>query len=114
MQASVEFIHIANVYCFGNQRKQFCYKIPDETDNSSKTDKYKGSLVKVEFGKKILIGIVISIEEKEVKNNTIELGNKPFEDCYVAERFCRLNPELILYIKTKTFSIKNSCKYILL
>ena len=79
MDGKAKFIHIANVYCFGNQRKQFCYKIPNGIDNSSETDRYKGSLVKVEFGKKILIGIVISIEEKEVKNNTIELGNKPFE-----------------------------------
>lgn len=79
MDGKAKFIHIANVYCFGNQRKQFCYKMSEEGK------KYKGSLIKVEFGKRLLIGIVISIEKKEIKNNTIELGNKPFEVSKIKE-----------------------------
>ena len=61
---------IANVYCFGMQKRTFCYKV-----NNDQTDIF-GSIVKVSFGKKILTGIVLSLQEKEVKNNQIYVDEK--------------------------------------
>ena len=63
-------IIIANVYCFGLQKKTFCYKV-----NYDQRDVF-GSVVKVSFGKKILTGIVLSLQEKEVNNDKIYIEEK--------------------------------------
>ena len=63
-------IIIANVYCFGMQKKTFCYKVNDD-----QRDVF-GSIVKVSFGKKILTGIVLSLQEKEVNNDKIYIEEK--------------------------------------
>ena len=66
-------IIIANVYCFGMQKKTFCYKVNDD-----QRDVF-GSIVKVSFGKKILTGIVLSLQEKEVNNDKIYIEEKFFK-----------------------------------
>lgn len=62
-------IFIANVYCFGMQKRTFAYKIP-QTD----CDKI-GSIVKVSFGKKTLLGIILSIQQENVLMNEVKINN---------------------------------------
>ena len=63
-------ITIANIYCFGMQKKTFCYKINIDQEDII------GSIVKVEFGKKILAGIVLSIQKTAVYDNKININGK--------------------------------------
>ncbi len=62
-------IFIANVYCFGLQKRTYCYKI-----NCSQSDNIC-SIVRVSFGKKKIIGIILSIQSVEVKNDKIDVNN---------------------------------------
>ena len=68
--SEIKTISIANVYCFSSQKKTFCYKIKATETNLT------GSLVKVSFGKKILFGIIVSIENVEVIDNCIYNNEK--------------------------------------
>ena len=68
-------ISLASVYCFGQQRKTFCYRIKE---NNNLND-YIGSIVEVYFGKKILYGIVLKIENYEIKDGFIIFENEKLD-----------------------------------
>lgn len=76
-----KFIFVANIYCFGAQRKTFCYKINEEQKDLI------GSLVEVGFGKKILTGVVLSIKQVEIVNGRIIIDN----DSFSAEKIKEIN-----------------------
>jgi len=61
-------ICVANIYCFGAQKRTFCYKINDDQKD------ILGSIVSVSFGKKILTGIVLSLQKVPVRDGKINLG----------------------------------------
>ncbi len=65
-------IFIANVYCFGQQRRTFCYRI-----NEKAIDKI-GSIVEINFSKRVLIGIILSIEKADVENDRIKTRSHDF------------------------------------
>lgn len=67
-----KYIFIANIYCFGQQRRTFCYKISENMTNSA------GSIVRVSFGKRKLIGIILSVEKVEIINDRIKTKSYDF------------------------------------
>ena len=66
-------IVIANIYCFGMQKRTFGYKI--DTDANRDINDFLGSIVEVSFGKKTLKGIVISTQQVEVNDGKVEINN---------------------------------------
>ena len=66
-------IVIANVYCFGTQRRTFCYKIDEKYIDCT------GSVVKVNFGNRNLFGVILSIEECEIVNSKVKINNETLD-----------------------------------
>ena len=66
-------ITIANIYCFGMQKRTFCYKIDIDMDNE--LNDFLGSIVEVSFGRKMLKGIIISIQQVEINDRKVIINN---------------------------------------
>ena len=62
----------ANIYCFGSQKRTFCYKIDAENKDII------GSIVKVDFSRRELFGVVLSIKNIDVIDGQIMIGNDNF------------------------------------
>ena len=66
-------IFVANVYCFDQQRRTFCYKI------TKKQQDLTGSIVKVPFKNKELLCVVMSVEEIAEIQGQIDLHGEKFD-----------------------------------
>ena len=86
-------ILVANIYCFGAQKRTYCYKLDKKNADNL------GSIVEVSFGKKTLRGIVLSIEKVDVINNRITINN----DEFLAEKLKDINKVLYKNLVSDVF-----------
>ena len=86
-------ILVANIYCFDTQKRTYCYKLDKKNADNL------GSIVEVSFGKKILRGIVLSVEKVDVVNNRITANNDEFS----AEKLKNINKVLYKNLISEVF-----------